>query len=89
MAPEVPEPYLSADVVINRPSWMENGACGESDRNLFFPARGAPVLPALVVCQNCAVRPECFSFALADLSLTGIWGGTSERQRRILRQRAS
>jgi len=89
MAPEVPEPYLSADAVINRPAWMENGACAESDRNLFFPARGASVLPALAVCKNCAVRPECFSFALADSSLTGIWGGTSEVQRRKLRQRAS
>jgi hypothetical protein len=42
MAPGVPEPCLSAEVLLSRPNWQAGGACRASDPNLFFTAGGSP-----------------------------------------------
>jgi WhiB family redox-sensing transcriptional regulator len=40
------------------------------------------------ICQDCAVRGPCLEYALVNRIDHGVWGGTSERERRrILRQR--
>lgn len=88
MSPEAPQPWLSLAAAVNRPNWQHKGACGDADPEVFFPPRGASVLPAVAVCSNCAVQPECLRYALADTTLTGIWGGTSERGRRLMRRAA-
>lgn len=46
-------------------------------------ARGVPAAKA--VCAGCPVRAECLEFALANDERWGVWGGTSERQRRAMR----
>lgn len=38
------------------------------------------------VCQECIVRGECLSEALASEELFGIWGGLTERERRAARR---
>jgi WhiB family redox-sensing transcriptional regulator len=85
MTPEAPDPEALAEELINRPAWQSQGACADVDANIFFPVRGASILPAVAICQTCAVQPECLEYALADCTLTGVWGGTSERQRRLIR----
>jgi WhiB family transcriptional regulator, redox-sensing transcriptional regulator len=58
------------------------------DPSLFFPSDGLGVLAAQAICAECPVKAECLEYALADRVDHGVWGGTSERQRRrILRQR--
>jgi len=69
-------------------NWQAEGACRNADPNLFFPVRGASILPAIAVCSNCNVQPECLRFALEDPTLTGVWGATSERARRQMRSAA-
>jgi WhiB family redox-sensing transcriptional regulator len=88
MVPEAPDPVELADSMLSRPNWQLEGACRNADQTIFFPVRGASVLPALAVCSSCNVQPECLRFALADSDLTGVWGGTSERGRRLMRQAA-
>ena len=40
------------------------------------------------LCVNCAVRSECLEYALRNRIDHGVWGGTSERERRrILKSR--
>ena len=39
------------------------------------------------LCDTCPVRRECLEFALADESLTGLWGGTTDMERRLMRRR--
>ena len=39
------------------------------------------------LCETCPVRPECLEYALADESLTGLWGGTTDTERRMIRRR--
>jgi hypothetical protein len=35
-------------------------------------------------CTGCPVRTECLEYALATNSADGIWGGTTERERRAI-----
>lgn len=71
--------------LLQRPAWMAEGACRGQDPERFFPPRGTPTVLAKAVCANCTVTGECLEFALQDPSTPGIWGGTSERQRRKMR----
>jgi WhiB family redox-sensing transcriptional regulator len=38
------------------------------------------------VCDSCPVRAQCLQFALETNQEAGIWGGTSEEERRRLRR---
>jgi WhiB family redox-sensing transcriptional regulator len=69
-----------------RQPWMEHAACAGMDFEVFFPERGQSVIPAQAVCAGCAVRSACLEYALAINERHGIWGGTSERERRVLRR---
>ena len=64
----------------------DKAACLGLDPNLFFPERGASVDAAKRVCMSCPVRAECLEFALVEVVKHGIFGGTSERERRRLRR---
>lgn len=72
--------------------WWEQAACLGLDTSLFFPARGEATAEAETVCASCQVRDDCLWFALGDngrrAEKFGIWGGSSERQRRRLRREA-
>ena len=39
------------------------------------------------LCETCPVRRACLDFALADETLTGLWGGTTNIERRLIRRR--
>jgi WhiB family redox-sensing transcriptional regulator len=61
------------------------------DPALFFPERGdnvaggnATVWAAVAVCTACPVRLECAACGAHERH--GIWGGTTERERRRLRR---
>lgn len=72
--------------------WQADAACQGLDTELFFPGRGESdtVTAAKEICSSCGVREECLESALATGEKFGIWGGTSERERRVLRrQRAA
>jgi WhiB family redox-sensing transcriptional regulator len=89
MAPEAPDPDLLVDSMVNRPNWQLEGSCRYADPNLFFPVRGESTLPAIAVCSSCNVQPQCLRYALGDSTLTGVWGGVSERGRRLIRRQAA
>jgi hypothetical protein len=42
---------------------------------------------AKAVCAGCPVRSDCLRYALAAGPLQGVWGGLTEEERRLLRQR--
>ena len=82
-------PNLTA-VAHARPPWMRDAACAEHDRRLFFPAMGGTTADAKRICQQCPVRQECLDYALALGPATeGVWGGTSQRERRGNRRTAA
>lgn len=76
-------------------SWRTNALCADTDPELFFPigTTGQALLQiakAKEVCAECTVKSECLEFALETNQDSGIWGGTSEDERRgIRRERAA
>jgi WhiB family transcriptional regulator, redox-sensing transcriptional regulator len=79
-------------VIDNRAEWWSLGACLSADPDLFFPisesgAAQRQVAEAKAVCAGCQVRPQCLSYALAAGPIQGVWGGTSEEERRLYRDR--
>ena len=68
--------------------WMADGKCRDLPAATFFPSDGVGVDVARQICAGCAVKTECLEYALRNRIDHGVWGGTSERERRrILRQR--
>ncbi|GIU84260.1 MAG: hypothetical protein KatS3mg008_1035 [Acidimicrobiales bacterium] len=68
---------------------MADAACRDEPPAKFFPSDGVGVEIAKRVCERCPVREPCLEYALRHRIDHGVWGGTSERQRRrILRSRS-
>lgn len=68
--------------------WMAQGNCADKPPGLFFPSDGVGVDVARRICATCPVKAECLEYALRNRIDHGVWGGTSERERRrIIRRR--
>jgi WhiB family transcriptional regulator, redox-sensing transcriptional regulator len=81
--------HTDRGVTDNRAEWWSLGACLAADPDLFFPISEAgparqQVTAAKRVCAGCQVREQCLSYALATGPIQGVWGGTSEEERRAL-----
>jgi WhiB family redox-sensing transcriptional regulator len=76
----------------NLTALWSRAACRTADPELFFPVSASgPALGqaqrAKAVCAGCPVCGECLRYALAAGPLQGVWGGMTEEERRLLRQR--
>lgn len=67
-------------------TWRDDSACKGLDPNMFHTGRGESTREALAVCAGCIVVKECLHYALSNSIKVGVWGGTTERQRRRLRR---
>lgn len=67
--------------------WQADGLCREVGGELFFPGKGdmVAVHAAKQLCGLCPVAVECREYAISAREPWGIWGGLSERDRRLLR----
>lgn len=81
---------LNLDVPITeeRP-WAVFAACRDMDPDVFFPANSDEAAEAQRVCFGCAVRYDCLEFALETRVRFGIWGGTTDKQRRSMLRRTA
>jgi WhiB family redox-sensing transcriptional regulator len=69
-------------------NWMGQGNCRDHSPSTFFPSDGVGVEVARRICATCPVQGPCLEYALRNRVDHGVWGGTSERERRrIARQR--
>ena len=63
--------------------WRKRASCRGLPIETFFPepANKRP-LEAIAICQTCPVKTECRREADSHLDMyTGVWGGTTQRQR--------
>jgi WhiB family redox-sensing transcriptional regulator len=68
--------------------WMKKAKCKNLNPSVFFPSDGAGVEIARRICKDCQVKIDCLEYALENHIDHGVWGGTSERERRrILKMR--
>jgi WhiB family transcriptional regulator, redox-sensing transcriptional regulator len=75
-----------------RGGWWDLAACRSADPDLFFPvsaagAGRAEIAYAKAICARCVIRQQCLGYALASRQEHGIWGGTTEDERRAIRGR--
>lgn len=71
-------------------SWKQRAACSGYPNELFFPLPEAPprvVEKAKAVCSICTVNEDCLQYAFETNQRAGIWGGTSENERKSLRRK--
>ncbi|MXM66069.1 WhiB family transcriptional regulator [Streptomyces sp. HUCO-GS316] len=73
-------------------NWRDHAACRHEDPDLFFPfGTTGPALvqteQAKAVCRRCLVQEQCLRWALGTGQSIGVWGGTSENERRALQRR--
>lgn len=66
--------------------WKQRGACRDADPDELF-VDGAAQNRAKAVCTGCPVRTECLAYALDNRIDHGVWGGTTDRERRALLRR--
>lgn len=65
-------------------SWWVDALCAEVGGDFWHPEKGGSTKAAKAICADCPVIAGCLEYALAN-NVDGIWGGTSERERRALR----
>lgn len=80
--PPDPEPDLS---------WRKEASCRDTSPELFFPIGTTGLAidqidAAKAVCMGCPARVPCLEFALSTNQDSGVWGATSEEERRHLRR---
>lgn len=62
--------------------WQLRAACREADLELFYSGIDHDIQIALSFCDVCDVRETCRDEAFARREHFGVWGGTTERERR-------
>jgi len=71
--------------------WRAHAACAGYPNTLFFPSVDATdessIERAKAVCRVCPVIDACLEYALETNQRSGIWGGTSEKERKSLRRK--
>ncbi len=72
-------------------SWRKDAACRDTSPELFFPVGTTgpavdQIEAAKQVCLGCPALEPCLEFALASNQDSGVWGATSEEDRRHLRR---
>lgn len=74
---------------LNHQQWMADALCAQVDPDLFFPEKGGLNHQAKATCLKCPVRVECATYAIENDEPFGVWGMTSEHDRRKPRRAAS
>ena len=78
-------------LAITLDDWRSLAACQDTDPDLFFPVgTTGPAIEqieqAKAVCETCDAKAPCLEFAMSTNQDSGVWGGTSEEERRKLRR---
>lgn len=74
------------DFGLEYPKWMDQGLCGQTDPEAWFPEKGGSTRDAKRMCARCPVIDECLAYALQQGERHGVWGGKTDVERRnILR----
>lgn len=72
-------------------NWRNHALCRDSNAELFFPIGSTGqalemIEAAREICDECAAKAPCLEFALQTNQEAGIWGGSTEEERRAIRK---
>ena len=77
------------ELVPRDPRMHTEAACADVGPDLFFGGRPWHIKAAKAICAVCPVTAECLEYALANNEHSGIWGGTSGKERRAMKRGAA
>jgi len=71
--------------------WRLDARCRDTSPELFFPVGTTgqalvQIEQAKSICRTCPAITDCLEYALSTNQDSGVWGGTSEEERRKLRR---
>jgi WhiB family transcriptional regulator, redox-sensing transcriptional regulator len=71
--------------------WRADAACAEIGWETFFPVSETQdyleqVATAKMACKTCPVCDVCLEFAISTIQNDGIWGGTTEIERMLIKR---
>lgn len=72
---------------MSNPEWQLHAACASTTLDIFYSSEHTDVHEAVAVCRRCPVRRPCLEAAIERAEWFGVWGGTTERERRRLIRR--
>jgi WhiB family transcriptional regulator, redox-sensing transcriptional regulator len=75
----------------NELDWRIDAVCRDLNPEIFFPigvTGGAidQITAAKSHCASCPAKEQCLEFAVTTNQEYGVWGGTTEDERRVLRR---
>lgn len=68
-------------------SWRDRARCEGMRTEQFFPRKSDAEKETIKICLSCPVREECLQYAIDSGSNWGVWGGTTQQERKKLRSR--
>ena len=79
------------NIDFDQEDWMLEGSCAYSNTDLFFPVGSSMKAmkqsnEAKAICMECPVITECLEYAIRTNQDSGIWGGTTEDERKSIRR---
>ena len=65
--------------------------CIDVDSDIFFPDEytDSSVAKAKEICGSCWMQEACLQYALVHKESAGVWGGTTPKERKLIRRRAT
>jgi WhiB family transcriptional regulator, redox-sensing transcriptional regulator len=71
--------------------WRTEATCRDLNPDLFFPVGVTgfaieQIEAAKSFCRMCPTQQNCLEFAITTNQEYGVWGGTTEDERRVLRR---
>jgi WhiB family transcriptional regulator, redox-sensing transcriptional regulator len=87
-------PLDLAEIGWHRPDWQDEALCRDTGTHHWFPTERDDVLSsddpkwlrARAWCARCPVKVECLEWALIVDVRYGMWGGTTPKERRVIRR---
>lgn len=78
------EEFPDLSDLIKRPLWQKRAACRGMGHAVFVNGHAKRDPAAVGICDTCPVRQDCLEHALDSPGLVGVWGGTTEIERKWL-----
>jgi WhiB family transcriptional regulator, redox-sensing transcriptional regulator len=76
--------FLLPSDLLKRPAWHEEALCRGIGPGGFVTSHAKLDDATAELCAACPVRQDCLDFALTIPELVGVWGGTTQAERRWL-----
>lgn len=86
MSPGRGEQLPALEDWLRRPAWHSRAVCRGTGTAAFSQGRGGDYGPARELCAGCEVRQECLDYTLDHPEMVGLWGGTTDAERREVRR---